>query len=389
MYRPTANNALGLCLLLLSSAPFSGSVDTANTTVAQEVTAKPEEKKDKLGGYNILPIPIIISEPAIGEGLGVALALFHPSKGQSESIPRVTTPGSIVSPEEDPRKPPPIVTGVFGAYTSSKTWAAGVGHMNNWRDDHIRYKGALATAEVNSTFYRGGLPVDYTLNGDLVFQDIKFRVVDSDFFLGASFSYLMATNRFKLSLDNLPASILDTEIRNVGMAATATYDTRDNTMNPNEGQLVDLGLWRYDEAIGGNYNYWSTTLKALSFHQLYEQFTLGLRLDVSAVDGRPPFFGYPWVKLRGIPAMRYQDERAGAVEVEGRYQIAQKWEVLGFAGLGFTSGSTPFFDNPDDIYNVGAGIRYKLLREHNVWGGVDAARGPEKWYWYIQVGHAW
>jgi hypothetical protein len=33
--------------------------------------------------------------------------------------------------------------------------------------------------------------------------------------------------------------------------------------------------------------------------------SLGLRLEGEVFDGKVPFFGYPFVNLRGIPAMRY------------------------------------------------------------------------------------
>jgi hypothetical protein len=346
-------------------------------------------KKDRLGGYKILPIPIFITEPAIGKGLGAAIALFHPVKDGSASMPQATTPSSIGHMDDD-REAPPVVSGVFGAYTSSKTWAAGVGHMNNWREDHIRYAGALASARINSKFYLLGLPLKFTLDGKFIYQDIKFRIKDSDIFLGMSLSYLDAKNEFSLdSSGDPPAPAFDSDFRDVGLAATGSYDSRDNTMNPNTGQLVNLSLWRYDEAIGGNYDYWSVKLKALSFHHFHDRFTLGLRLEVATVSGQPPFYGYPWVKLRGIPAMRYQDELAGAVEVEGRFQLAQKWEVLGFAGKGFTSGNIPLFDNPGNIHNFGAGARYKVIEAHNVWMGLDVAKGNEDWNWYIQVGHPW
>ena len=37
----------------------------------------------------------------------------------------------------------------------------------------------------------------------------------------------------------------------------------------------------------------------------------------------------------------------------------------------------------------GAGARYNIFASHNVWAGLDLARGPEDWTWYIQVGHPW
>jgi outer membrane protein TolC len=69
--------------------------------------------------------------------------------------------------------------------------------------------------------------------------------------------------------------------------------------------------------------------------------------------------------------------------------LAPRWEVSVFAGLGYTSDRISLFENPDSLYNFGIGGRYKVFDAHNVWMGIDIARGPEDWNWYIQVGHPW
>lgn len=345
---------------------------------------KPEESR-----YRLLPIPIFITEPAVGEGLGIALALFHPVKAGKSDETRLATLESMAD-SAAPRKAPPVVTGVAGAYTNSKSWFAGVGHSNNWRNDSIRYTGLLAAAKINSNIYVGGLPVDFSMEATLIYQEMKFRVAGSNFMLGFAASYLDAENRFGIGLpDDQDDGRFSADFQNVGLAVKAAYETRDNTMNPRTGQLVDLSVWRYDDAIGGDYDYWSARLKALSFHSFTDKFTLGLRLDVSGVDGRVPFFAVPFVRLRGVPALRYQNKIAGAVEVEARYLLRPKWEVSAFGGLGYTSDDFPIYDNPDSIYNFGVGARYNIFEAHNVWVGLDIARGPEDWNYYIQVGHPW
>jgi hypothetical protein len=368
-------------------------VDLKGDPVTEEKEDSEEgEKGEKKAGaerYRVLPIPIFITEPAIGEGLGVALALFHPVKGGKQQETRVATMDSIGDfPGE--RQAPPVVTALAGAYTNNDTWFAGVGHSNNFRNDSIRYVGGLAAARVNSRIYVGNLPLTFSMESAIVYQELKFRVGNSDFLLGAGFSYLDADNRFGISIpDGLDDNPFATEFTNSGAAVKLAYETRDNTMSPRQGQLVEASLWRYDEAIGGDYDYWSAKLKALSFHQLGEKVTLGFRAEVSGVDGRVPFFAYPFVSLRGIPALRYQNKVAGAVEFEGRYLIRPRWEVSVFGGLGYASDDLVIFDNPDSLYNFGLGGRYKVFNAHNVWMGLDIARGPEDWNWYIQVGHPW
>ena len=158
---------------------------------------------------------------------------------------------------------------------------------------------------------------------------------------------------------------------------------------PNRGQLIDLAAWRYDETFGGQYNYWNGKIKVLSFHPFAEKFVLGLRLEYSAVDGKLPFFAYPYVSLRGIPALRYQGERVAVAEVEGRYYFSPKWAINAFAGTGSVSSDLPIFDTTQNIYSYGLGGRYKIFDAQNIWVGVDIARGPEDTSYYIQVGQTW
>jgi hypothetical protein len=53
--------------------------------------------------------------------------------------------------------------------------------------------------------------------------------------------------------------------------------------------------------------------------------------------------------------LRYQGERVGTAEVEGRYNISPKWAVIGFAGTGKVNGDIPIFDTEQNIYSYGLG----------------------------------
>ena len=68
-------------------------------------------------------IPSIITESAVGYGALAAAIFFHSSYSE--------------------KKGPPSMTGAFGGGTANGTWAAGVFHMGYWKQDHLRYTGAL------------------------------------------------------------------------------------------------------------------------------------------------------------------------------------------------------------------------------------------------------
>jgi hypothetical protein len=41
------------------------------------------------------------------------------------------------------------------------------------------------------------------------------------------------------------------------------------------------------------------------------------------------------------------------------------------------------------VYGVGGGFRYLIARKFKLRMGVDIARGPEKWAYYIVFGNTW
>jgi hypothetical protein len=387
--------ALVFGLAIASPAPTATAQESESPPSATETEDDPskkekKEKKKQAGGPSILPIPIFITEPAIGVGLGAALTYFHPKKGdkgEKASVSRVMT-SQTPSKTGKKRKPPPTITAVAGAYTDSGTWAAGVGHSASWKKDRIRYAGAVGYADVKSTIYRLDIPFDFEIKGGILFQDIKFRLGTSNFFLGGKLSALAATSKIELGADR-PIELGEGDTSDVGLAAQAIFETRDNVMTPNSGQLIQLDAWRYDDAFGGEFDYWSLNFKVNSFHQLNDRFVLGWRIDAKAVDGKPPFWGFPWITLRGVPALRYQNERVGVVELEGRYSLAKRWGIVGFYGVGSTNGDIPIFETQDRIRAGGVGGRWLFKEDESLWVGLDIARGPEDTYWYIQVGQAW
>ncbi len=372
---------------------------TEKETISADDEAGKEEKKKRKSFWErqkekdpnrgrILPIPVFITEPAIGDGLGLVLAYFHPKKEVSnkDRLASLESIGNASSEQE----PPPTVTGVFGAYTSNETAAAGAGHMNTFKDDHIRFTAVAAWANVNSTFYLADQPLKFNLEGVLAYQETRFRFGDSRWFWGIGLSYLSADTAFRVDLpDGTPIELFPSDLKNVGLSGKLAWDSRDNTSMPNSGQLVDLSLWRYDDAIGGDYNYWNGKLKLTSFHPFGEKFVLGLRLEYQATSGDAPFFAYPYVNLRGIAALRYQGDRVAIGEIEGRYNFSPKWAMIAFAGSGKTSSDLPIFDSEQSIYSYGLGARYRIFDVQNIWVGIDIARGPEETNWYIQVGQAW
>jgi len=381
--------------LLQSSLFFSSAIaqeaneqTVPDQTVAADADANDTKEKEKDSGRGrFLVLPFVITEPAIGEGLGAGLLYFH--RTTDSERPRISSAKSLKKTGKRP-KPPPTASGAFGMYTNNGTYAFGIGHARTFRDDTYRYTGAIAGLSVNATLYENDFPFDFNLEGGVFYSNLERRIGTSDFFLGTSFSYLDAESTFEFDpFDQRRPIEVDSAFTDIGLSLSGIYDNRDDSMMPSDGYLADLTVWRYDDAIGGDFNYWSSRFKVNYFRRLQEKFVLGLRFDVATASGDIPFYAVPFVVLRGIPAMRYQGETAGAIEVEGRYDFAKRWSAVAFVGKGFINEGDSATGTEDNLWAGGVGIRFLALKEQNFWLGLDVAQGPEIKAWYIQMGHAW
>ena len=349
----------------------------------------PEDGKFDASDYlasarGFLPVPIIITEPAVGYGLGLADAYFHVAKE--------------LDPEEHTHKGPPTISIGFGAKTENGTYMYGVGHMGVWKDDHIRYTGALAKTNVNMTFYlddrsdsfslREG--IKFNIDGDFLYQKMLFRISESNWWAGADYIYVNAANTFKLG-SILPPEIPEPSFNFTlgGLGVTVQYDGRNTIFTPTSGFSAKLEYKNFDDTWGSDYNY--DTYRGSLFH--YTPFgaysSLGLRLEAQTISGDSPFFAYPFVDLRGIPALRYQGESVLVGEAEYLWGVTPRWSIVFFGGVGQTSSIDKFKEAGRTVEAGGLGFRYRLARKFGLQAGFDIARGPEDTSIYLTVGSAW
>lgn len=102
-----------------------------------------------------------------------------------------------------------------------------------------------------------------------------------------------------------------------------------------------------------------------------------------------PFFGCPFVNLRGIPAMRYQGETVVTAEAEFLWGFTPRWTIAFFAGVATTSSIDIFGSSREDVAAGGVGFRYRIARKLGMQVGLNVARGPEDTSIYLTVGSAW
>ena len=346
-----------------------------------------------LNKKGFLPVPIIITEPAVGYGGGVALLFFHAKKDEPvEDAKRNLQNGA------EERKPslPPSISGVMGLATENGTWAAGGFHFGTWRKDHIRYTGAVGYPSVNLTFYgseerpilKNG--IDYNLEGWFLLQEIIFRIKNTNLFLGPKLTYFDSTSTIDTKFSIKGINSWELGLKNYGLGLVLKYDSRDNIFTPNTGINAEISTLFYKgEGIISSREYTITDATSRIYWKLPVDVILGWRLDGGFSGGDVPFYSLPYINLRGIPAMRYQGQYALSTDVEARWNVNDRWSLVFFGGLGRTADSMSNFSDSEDRWAGGAGFRYLIARVLGLYTGVDIARGPEEWTFYIQTGSAW
>lgn len=331
-----------------------------------------------------LPVPIIITEPAIGYGLGLAVAYFHAPKE--------------LDPEEHPHHGPPSISVGFGAKTENGTYLYGGAHLGVWKDDHIRYTGVVAKMNVNMTFYINntvdnlGLNngIGFNIDGSFLYQQAQFRLRETNWWIGANYMYMTAENTFDLGEllpPEIPSPSFEFDLGSLGLYIQ--YDGRNTTFTPSKGMSAKLEYSIYSDTWGSDFEYNDYEASLMHYTPFGDYSSLGLRLVGKAVDGNAPFFAYPSVSLRGIPAMRYQGESVVVAEAEYLWGFTPRWSAVFFAGAGKTSDISEFRGQGQTVAAGGLGFRYRLAKRQGLQAGIDVAKGPEDVAVYLTVGSAW
>jgi len=338
--------------------------------------------------YGFLPVPLIITEPAVDNGLGLAAVFFHP-------------PDQDAPEREEGQALLPDVTAAVAAYTGNDSKIIGGGHFNTWRQDTRRYFGGIGYADINLDFFgsagsssqdippvpQGGAP--FNAKGLFTVQSIRFRAGESDWFLGGEWMYLNSDVLVNTGIPDIDDTLSDADTVS-GLAATVLYEKVNSNFSPTRGLTTNLVYRINDEAIGSDYDFHEIKWKIRQYLQLSEKFMLSWRLDGgSIVDGEAPFYLEPFIEMEGIPALRYQGPTAVSAELRGGYNFNFRWSVLAFAGGGRAADDFAGLSDASTRTAVGAGFRYYLARAFGLRVGLDVARGPEDTYVYLIIGNAW
>lgn len=382
--RPQAKNRNTLAALFVGiMLTFAGGED-ARASDQPINFYDPDDGKLDMSDYLLnhkgaLVVPSIITEPAVGYGLGVGLAFF--SQSISEAAADAKSSGQKMAP--------PNITVLGGAKTENGTWGAGLAHFHTWDGDRYRYLGAIAKVDAQLDYY-GQLnrPRGYELEGVFLMQQLLARVGDSNWYVGPRYVYFDANTRFTGEIANeIKPQGNDLTVGKLGLVVD--YDSRDNIFYPGSGTYAEFEAQFARSAFGGMQNFDQYNARGYTWLPIAKNWILGLRADGRFSSGDIPFYAQPYIDLRGVSKARYQDQNAVATEMELRWDVTPRWSILGFTGVGKAYGKWNDFSDASTVTSVGTGFRYLIARKLGLSLGIDVARSKDESAFYIQVGSAW
>ncbi len=329
-----------------------------------------------LGRGGFIPVPVIITEPAVDGGLGIAGQFIHPP----------TTPDAA-----------PGRTIMGGAYTGNGSWGGGLVQQGTFAEGQWLYRFGFGVADVTLPIFPfgGSNEIDYRNGMKFGFGNIRYKIPDTSFSVGPRFIY--RTSDVSLSTQGPLADQVNTiidrfvdERQYTALGLSMNYDTRNNPITPTQGINAILTFDAYSDTFGSDRTFNASQLDIHAFQEFGDAWSLGTKLSIDTVSKGAPFFMSPSVDLRGVQSGRYQGDTALSIETELRRQLTPRWAGVVFGGYGQTFvNNSRLYEPQDNIWTYGAGIRYRIARKLGIDVGLDIARGPEDTTFYIQFGHAW
>ncbi|RFM27309.1 BamA/TamA family outer membrane protein [Deminuibacter soli] len=340
-----------------------------------------------INANGFVPVPIIITEPALG-GFGGGLVPVFIKKRQPYMD---SVKGQLkITPIA------PDISGAMGAYTVNNTWMLGGFRSGTFIKARIKYLVGGGYANVNMSYYRT-LPVlgekEFKFNFravPIMLQAIK-RIGYSHWYAGLKYLFLKTDATYKGDHLLPPDFVKDHDYKSLisQLGAIVELDNRDNVFTPNNGLKLHMDAIRSDNIFGSDYDFWHLNYYVYAYKQVAKKLVTGLRVDGQQSFGDQPFYVLPSIDMRGVEAGRYQGKADILSELELRWDLYKRWSMMLYGGGGKAFDAWKDFGDATWVYSYGTGFRYLLARKFGLRVGVDVAKGPDTWAYYIVFGSNW
>lgn len=182
---------------------------------------------------------------------------------------------------------------------------------------------------------------------------------------------------------------------NMGVGLGLLYDNIHNAMNPRHGLYSEWAFLKYGAQTGSDFDFTSYIVDNRIYQPVQENNVLAAQLYGQFTSGNPPFNMLSLMGgeslMRGYYLGRYRDRNLIAAQVEYRilpFSFSKSLGASVFLAAGQVFGDEHTFQWNQFLPTGGAGIRYLLFPEKDIYTRVDVAFTPEGHGIYIFIGEA-
>jgi len=318
------------------------------------------------GKFKFIPLPYINYNRSVGFTLGaIPMAMFNPVEKDTLS--------------------PSSIGGLFGMYTTNRTWFTMGFTALFFDEDNWRLVAAGGIGSINFQFYLDNpinIWVPYNTQADFLMLQVKRRVVNKLYF-GLSYVY----TKYQTSTDVFPDT---THTRLNGLGFELSFDKRSSFYYPRTGYQANLKYFTYPAAFGNEYvsnkiefdydHYFPMRNKQdVLAGRFYAGLGIGnLEFNQQFVVGQTDIRGYTQGAHRGNYLL--------ALQGEYRWNFHKRLGAVGFLGFATVFESINEEDNGRILPGIGTGFRYTVIQDTHMNVGMDIAVGKNDWGIYFKFG---
>ena len=243
-------------------------------------------------------------------------------------------------------------------------------------------------------------PKEYTalIDGNYTLVKERFlRAVVPSLYVGLELDYQRLGN---VSYANTAANFEAPEIgangsTNLGLGLGVLYDNIHNAMNPREGVYSEWAFLNYSNVFGSDFNFTSYITDNRVYRPMGKNGVLAAQVYGQFTAGEAPFNMLALMGgeslMRGYYLGRYRDQNLVAAQLEYRilpFSGSKKWGASAFLAAGQVYGTQNTFAWDAMLPTAGAGLRYLIFPEKDIYTRIDLAFTREGSGVYFFIGEA-
>ena len=228
------------------------------------------------------------------------------------------------------------------------------------------------------------------------FKERFLREVFPNFYTGIEFDLQIMNNvSYKKSSNNFIKPTGGNGSTNIGLGWGIIYNNIHNVLNPRNGVFSELAFLNYSGEIGSDYDLTSILFDNRFYIPIRKNNVLAFQLQGQFTQGNPPFNLLSLMGgeslMRGYYLGRYRDKHLLAGQIEYRmlpFSFSKRWGASLFFAAGEVFNSDNNFQFKNLLPTGGAGLRFLLFPEKDIYTRVDYALTREGSGFYFFIGEA-